>query len=95
MGWLDTEGALSCCDGCGRLARTRIGWTQRAGDRGIRGLYCRSCTGALRTIEMLVRCSACGRHADEAAADRNGWGYLFDGRALVPHCAACLARTAV
>jgi hypothetical protein len=95
MGWIDTEGVLSCCDGCGRLARTRIGWTQRSAERGIRGLYCRSCTSALRTIDMLLRCSSCGRHTDEGAAERNGWGYLFDGSDLVPTCPACLAAAAV
>ena len=90
MGWIDTDGALSCCDGCGRLGRTRIGWTQRDGDQGFPGLYCRGCTGALRTIEMLLRCSGCGRHADEKTAEQSGWGYLWDGRDLVPTCAPCL-----
>ena len=94
MGWIDAEGVLSCCTGCGRLSRTRIGWTERSGDDGLRGLYCRGCTGALRTIELLLRCSGCGRHADEGAAERNGWGYVFDGRELVPTCASCLATNA-
>ena len=90
MGWSDTGGGLSSCDGCGRLGRTRVGWTQRSGEQGFPGLYCRGCTGALRTIEMLLRCSACGRHADEVTAEATGWGYLWDGRALVPTCAPCL-----
>jgi hypothetical protein len=88
---MDANRVLSCCDGCGRLTRTRVGWTQRSGDNGFPGLYCRSCTSALRTIELLLRCSSCGRHTDEETAERTGWGYLWDGRNLVPTCRTCLA----
>jgi hypothetical protein len=55
------------------------------------GLYCRGCTVALRTIELLIQCSGCGRHADEGAAERNGWSYLSDGLDLHPICPDCLA----
>ena len=48
-------------------------------------------TVALRTIELLIQCNSCGRHTDEGAAERNGWGYLSDGVELYPVCPACLA----
>jgi len=81
----------SCCDGCGRTAFARVGWTERSAEMGFEGLYCRSCTVALRTIELLIQCTSCGRHTDEGAAEQNGWGYLSDGVELHPVCPACLA----
>lgn len=57
---------------------------------GFAGLYCRGCTVALRTMELLIQCSGCGRHSDEGAAERNGWGYLSDGVELHPVCPVCL-----
>jgi hypothetical protein len=57
---------------------------------GFAGLYCRGCSAALRTIELLIQCSGCGRHADEGAAERNGWKYLSDGPDLHPVCPECL-----
>ena len=82
--------APSCCDGCGRTAYTRIGWTERTPEMGFAGLYCRGCTVALRTIELLLQCTGCGRHADEGSAEPNGWGYFSDGVELHPVCPDCI-----
>jgi hypothetical protein len=90
MDGVDNARVPSCCDGCGRTAYARVGWTERTVAMGFAGLYCRACTVALRTIELLIQCSGCGRHADEGTAERTGWGYLSDGLELHPVCPACL-----
>ena len=90
MGQSKKGRAPSCCDGCGRTSYARVGWTERGPEIGSAGLYCRGCTVALRTIELLLQCTGCGHHADEGAAERNGWGYLSDGRKLHPVCGTCL-----
>jgi hypothetical protein len=92
MDRIDTGRAPSCCDGCGRTELRPVGWTERTPAMGFAGLYCRSCSVALRTIELLLQCTGCGRHADEGTAERNGWGYLSDGVELHPICPDCAAR---
>ena len=85
-----TRRAPARCDGCGRTTYARVGWTERTAAMGFAGLYCRACTVALRTIELLIQCSGCGCHADEGTAEQDGWGYLSDGLELHPVCRACL-----
>ena len=86
------------CDGCGRDAvRTemaRHGWTVRPVTAGFAGRYCLSCATVLRTIDLLVSCSECGRAVDDDTAEERGWTYWWSDRfgELNPYCPECAQR---